>query len=360
MLQMQSDQLVLRTIWPWLPTNLSRDNYGGLAGHLTSKVDSLVSKTSLPLTTVTEMLGIAKESSTAYPSVLVASLRQKLLLHPNHSVHNAERLAESLIDAWITTKVTLPGNQALVWQPSVTWHEDKLLSVAVEDAFEQLKSQDRDGPETASFSGEIPKHLTIEYLTRNHGWAVRWSSNLLGHLTVDRVSGTITIYEHKIALVNHLRDVATQRFCPIPQSVLEEALDTLNILFPPENASTQNYLRSCQRPFHSNGMCGRPEQRDIGKYVYWQRSLALLVEELKKPRRGLRQLTVNAEQGNLIEVATFWIAAMMALTLAIAFGVSATYFAAKSFKIGEAQYYLALAQACATPGANESLPQYCR
>ncbi|TQV94788.1 hypothetical protein IF1G_06799 [Cordyceps javanica] len=187
-----------------------------------------------------------------------------------------------LLGAWLTTKVTLPGGQALIWQSSVTWNETKSLKEAFEDAFEQLKHHSKGGHEAASCFGEISKNLTIEYLTKNHGWA------------------TICV-------------PVSARFTPTAPTAV----------------------------------------------VYRQRSSALLRDELKKPRRGLRQLAVDADHSNLIDVVTFWVAAIVAISLAIGFGISAFYYAAKSYQMSEAQYNLALAQASATPSANESLPQYC-
>ncbi|XWW97815.1 hypothetical protein V2A60_005802 [Cordyceps javanica] len=159
---------------------------------------------------------------------------------------------------------------------------------------------------------------------------------------MDRLGRVITFYQHKVALGNYMQDLDASRFCPIPKSVLEEAMATLNIPFPPNSADTARFTPTAPTAV-----------------VYRQRSSALLRDELKKPRRGLRQLAVDADHSNLIDVVTFWVAAIVAISLAIGFGISAFYYAAKSYQMSEAQYNLALAQASATPSANESLPQYC-
>jgi len=329
-----------------------------------SELNELSARTLVSPAALTQMLSKARTSSStgSGPDAMVDGLRQDLqALQQHHTVLNISRLAEFLVAIWLTLKVALPGIQLMTFQPTVSWTAEKSLTDAINEAFASLRTHPSGAnTQTPAFSGTLPAHFTIAYLTKNHGWTVSWSSNLLEHLQIDPHTKTVVIYEHKMALVNHLQDLDNPtRHCPLPRAVLEEALDTLHILFPPENSPTKTWLEDQNRPFHTLGSCGRSEKRDISNYAYWQTNLWQLAAELNKPRRGLRQLTVDADQRNLVDVVTFWTAAVVAVGLALGFGIASTYFSAKSYWVGQAQYDLALAQACSAEGANLSLPQYC-
>ena len=360
-LQDELQRLVLHAIWPSLQkSHLNKDVYGRIGEHLASKLQVLAVRTTLPVATLLDLLVTVKQNANSIPELLLNTLNEKIehLQHP--PVQNSGRLAQSLIDIWLTLMITLPEAEALIWQPTIPWTEGKLLRDAVEVAFTHLKSSPTTGDlNTSPIVGTIPSHLTMVYLIKNHGWDVRWSSNLLEHLKIDSSTNTIRVYEHKVSLFHHLQDPDSTIHFPVPKPILEESLDTLNLLFPPEDAATQDYLTDRRRPFHSLGLCGRPEERKFEHYDYWQKNLYQLAEELKKPRRGLRQLTVDPDQRNLVDVVTFWVAAILAVALALGFGIASTYFSAKSYWIGVAQYELALAQACAAEGANVSLSTYC-
>ncbi len=199
--------------------------------------------------------------------------------------------------------------------------------------------------------GRIDPRMTIAYLSYHGRIMVLWTSNLADHLSIDWKNRVITVYEHKISLWNHLKYTKQQL---IPRDVLEEAIDTLNLLFPLNDAGTRDFLRQNGKPFYGLGYCNREQCYDLEKYSYWRGRVAELMEIMNEEPSGLQQLLLSKDGRNLLQFATFWVAVAVAILtiVSIVSGTVQTVYALK-------QYNLAVAQACATPGSAELLPRYC-
>ncbi|KAK3346457.1 hypothetical protein B0T25DRAFT_437752, partial [Lasiosphaeria hispida] len=147
----------------------------------------------------------------------------------------------------------------------------------------------------------------------------------------------ITVYEHKICLWNHLRfkdDTA------LSTAVLEEAIDTLNLLFPFRDASTEALLKRDYRPFYGLGYFGRRKTLDISDYPYWRKRIEELEQILDGPPSGLQQLALDRNRSNVATaVAVLAVAGLVA-------GVLSTVYSKKQYDLGLLQYKLSLAQAC--------------
>ncbi|KAH8891694.1 hypothetical protein GQ53DRAFT_720370 [Thozetella sp. PMI_491] len=231
----------------------------------------------------------------------------------------------------------------------MAWGRDQTLEGLVTAKFEAVKARNE-----AVLKGDkghpVQTYFNMAYLHKNYGWAVQWVDNLADHLSIDRKNKIVAIYEHKVCLFNHLMYGSG---APIPQAALEEAADTLNLLFPRDD-DTRKFLKDEGRDFLEVGLIARADSRDLGDYHYWRKSLSDLVDELKVPPTGLRQITLDTEGRNLYQVLTFWLAVIVGVlaVLSIVFGTVSTVYTIK-------QYNLAVAQACSTPGAETTLPQYC-
>lgn len=176
-----------------------------------------------------------------------------------------------------------------------------------------------------------------------------WTHNLADHLNFDKRRRILTVYEHKICLLNHSKDADS----PIPQTILQEAIDTLNFLFPFGHGPTRKLLRREKKmPLYRLGFCDRARMLALADYDVWRARVANLVEVFNEPPRDLRQPL--SDRRNVMEWATFWIGMLvLILTLvSIAFGTVSTVYAIK-------QYELALAQACVAEGAAELLSRFC-
>ncbi|ROW17254.1 hypothetical protein VPNG_01009 [Cytospora leucostoma] len=159
----------------------------------------------------------------------------------------------------------------------------------------------------------------------------------------------IMIYEHKICLWNHLRMAQDRNNVPVlPLPLVEEAIDTLNLLFPFSKKSTKSFLRRHGKSFHGLGKCGRATQYDLQEYHYWRKEIGDLAEALSQQPRGRAQFILNKDGTNTLAFWTFWTAVVFGLlgTIGATMGVYSAVYARKAFDIGVLQYQLALAQAC--------------
>ncbi|KAI0977257.1 hypothetical protein F4678DRAFT_412317 [Xylaria arbuscula] len=265
------------------------------------------------------------------------------------AVHRSLELAARL---WLTINVDsfhLNSHLANMHSKSIVWRDGESLADAI-SAYVKPKSMP---PQ----EGRIRPILTMAYLESRHGFQVRWTHNLAEHLIVDWKHRTVTVYEHLICLWSHLETAGGLQI--IPRAMLEEVIDTLNLLFPSESKETQDYLRKHGRTFWKLGYCKGKRALEISRYVYWQDSVQQLMDIVEEPPTGFQQFRLDRERKNMLEFATFWTAAVVALltTLSIVFGTVATVYTIKQYDIAAAAYNLQLAQICATQ--REFLPRYC-
>ncbi|KAH8889239.1 hypothetical protein GQ53DRAFT_723424 [Thozetella sp. PMI_491] len=268
-----------------------------------------------------------------------------------------EKLLRSIdlaVRLWLTIDVS---SLDLRRQGLVIWTSEATLDGAIESYFTNMENSSL--PRKRQFTADdIPPTLTAELLVNNYGYTVSWTSNLADHLSIDWKHKIITIYEHKICLYNHLR---FQDNCGISHSVLEDALDTLNLLFPFQDDATKRFLVKHKKPFYGLGFCGRPRKLDLSEYQHWQGRVSDLVYLASGPPVGLQQLRLDKDRRNLLSFATFWIATGVGvLTLvSIAFGIAATVYGVMQYNLALKQYQLSVAQACLDPAARVQLPDFC-
>jgi hypothetical protein len=239
---------------------------------------------------------------------------------------------------------------------SLAWHENVSLRSLVESHFATPLSK-------AKIIGSsqvvaVDPMFTMAHLVNYYGFRIYWTSNLLEHLSISWKFKILSIYEHKICLWNH---IVCGKDTPVPRFVFEEALDTLNLLFPFDDAGTKSLLQKEGVSFYSLGLCGRDRVLDLNKYQHWRAPLERLVELQSQPPSGLSQLRWNKDGRNALQFATFWIATTVAvLTIfSFAFGILSTMYAKKGYDVAMLQYELALAQACAAEGSALQLPSFC-
>jgi hypothetical protein len=259
----------------------------------------------------------------------------------------------------LTSRATLavfPG------QVSHLWIDDGPLQAFILGNFEN-RGQSKIKATCVSLS---PK-CTMAYLSQAYDFRPHWTSNLADHLKIEVDNRTITVYEHKIFLWNHLKSTensSDKNNSPIlPRSMLAEALDTLNILFPFGDDSTEALLRreGKEASFYGLGNCTRDREPEMSRYEHWRDELEEIAAVVSLPARGRAQFLLDREGTNSRDVWTFWTAiAFGALAvIGVASGVYSAVYARKAFDIGVLQYQLALAQACAAENATDYLPGFC-
>ena len=234
----------------------------------------------------------------------------------------------------------------------ITWNKESSIQSHILHYFTRSIRKTIEG------NTKVETVFTMAYLVNYYGLKVYWTSNLIEHLVINWKFKTICIYEHKICLWNNAR---FPNDTLLPNNIIEEALDTMNLLFPFDDPGTKSFLRKEGKTFYSLGFCGRDRVLDLKEYHYWQEPISELVNMLKEPPRGLYQFSLDKDRKNMLQFATFWIATIVAILtiLSFMFGVLSTIYTKKSYDITVLQYKLALAQACSVVDATVQLPEFC-
>jgi hypothetical protein len=289
------------------------------------------------------MIAEFRRSSTQPRRILMQNLQQYFVGYDAGSLLRSMELSARL---WLTLNVR---SDAAAFGPvqahvsTIEWKDEVSLAQLVELQF--------------PLSAHLPKEknpwidpaLTAANLTNVYRIRVHWSNNLIDHLKYDGKRGILTVYQHKICLLAHLRSPSSSI---IPVSVLEETVDTLNLLFPFPDSRTENFLSQSKKTFYGLGNCGRPRKLDLREYNYWRDRLVELIRVSDEPPRNWWQLFTDRR--NKLQWATFWIAVLVLMLTLIGLAGS-TVSAVYSIK----QYNLALAQACLASEAAALLPGFC-
>ncbi|KAI0539501.1 hypothetical protein GGR58DRAFT_464557 [Xylaria digitata] len=262
---------------------------------------------------------------------------------------------------WLTVRVDTEMASGCV-----AWKSNESLQTSIQSQFTSVTTIDDTKRDI------IPRSLTIAHLCKNYGFTVSWTDDLRYHLSVDWESQRITVYEHLIYLCNFITYPAPT---PTPTEILEEAVDTINLLFPSDQKRTKKFLKKENKTFNRLGYCGREKRMRLSDYRHWRERIRVLKEALDDPQKGYHQLVLDKERRNFLNWATFWIAFVVALLtiISIVFGVVGIVYAVlsysisvKSYKIsvdsldvGIQQLEIAIAMACADAETAARLPQYC-
>lgn len=296
------------------------------------------------------------------------------------SVQHADvvwRCVELAVRLWATLNIRVPANTScsptsratpavFPGQVSYLWVDDGPLQAFIVRNFE-TRAQRGIQVTPSSLAPRLEPKCTMAYLSQAYDFHPHWTSNLADHLNIDTDSRTVTIYEHKIFLWNHLKSTRPRdpRSAPpiLPQPVLAEAIDTLNLLFPFGDEATEAFLRREGKgaSIYGLGNCTRGRQLEVSGYEFWRGGVEGIAAVLSQPPRGRAQFLLDGEGTNSREVWTFWTAiAFGALAvIGVATGVYSAVYARKAFDVGVMQYQLALAQACAAGNASDELPDFC-
>ncbi|KAF4978455.1 hypothetical protein FDECE_18213, partial [Fusarium decemcellulare] len=256
---------------------------------------------------------------------------------------------------WLTVKIrtsqsTEPQSSS---SSAVLWNDNESLQDAVTRHFPDTSAENYHIKEQRN---RIPRGLTIAYLCKRYGFTVFWTDNLADHLQVNWIRNEICVYQHLVCVWNHLK---YSDGCPIPQAILKELIDTINLLFPSDLDETKRFLRKQDRGFWEMGYCERPRTLKLEDFKFWRKSVEDLMAILEEPAVGRRQLMLDKEHRNFTDTTTFWVAVGVAVltVLSSVFGVFSAVYAVRAYNVGVAQLDLAVAQACASNAT--AFPQFC-
>ncbi|KAF4462228.1 hypothetical protein FALBO_10969 [Fusarium albosuccineum] len=265
------------------------------------------------------------------------------------------RSMDIAVQIWLTIHVqhSHSDHSGNISSTQFSWARDRRLDTSLEDLF----AQRQDTKETRS--RQIPSSFSIPNLVHHYDFKVAWTSDLLQHLRIDWKSKQITIFEHGICLRDHLEYDEISHPCPLPKAVIEEAVDTIRLLFP-NSKETKRFLSREGRSFLKVPY-GRGRRLSLGDYTYWRQSVVDLINHWEDGPKGWAQIRLNPDQGNLMEYATFWAATTVLIltTVSIMFGIASLVIAKQALDISIKSYNLALAEACAEANATDTLPGFC-
>jgi len=246
------------------------------------------------------------------------------------------------------------------------WPRNKTLAQCMEDFFAGDPIEPPRGKQS-----RVPSSFSLPYLCSRYQFSIKWTDNLARHLEIDWRNDEIIVYEHLISLRNHLR---YSTHCPIPKGILEEAIDTINLLFP-QTREVRRFLERRGISFAALGPCGRKRQLDLAAYRFWHGNIVELVEILGERPPGWRQLWLDRDRRNFLAWATFWMALLVAVltVVSIVFGVVSTVYGVKSYQLGVdsyslgveslemaiAQLELAVAELCGNEEIAAKVPDHC-
>ncbi|KAJ4377208.1 hypothetical protein N0V83_000031 [Neocucurbitaria cava] len=230
----------------------------------------------------------------------------------------------------------------------IEWPNDQPLDQIVAAQFRQrfLRAVDDEYSLDDSFTV-----VNLKAICRIH---IRWTDNLVDHLKLEGPRGhrILSIYRHKICLVNHLKGPDPT---VIERGVLDEAIRTLDLLFPFGDLKTAEFLKAERVHFHSMPPSEFSQPINLAEFTYWRNNLSQLLRLLNGPPETIAQTLLDRR--NLSQFATLWVAIFGVFFLTILFGILATVYSIKQYRIAVRSYELALVLACRE---DPTIPGFCQ
>ncbi|KAJ4287991.1 hypothetical protein N0V90_012007 [Kalmusia sp. IMI 367209] len=154
-----------------------------------------------------------------------AVLRRVRELYPDVEEAHVIRTLELVARLWLTTRVAMGDMATIPVFGMIEWTSDISLRDAIQSHYPLAEPEDK---VEKYFSQSLDPSFTAATLVEVCRVRLSWTSNLMDHLRFDKRHRILMIYEHKVCLLNHCEGVDS----PLPLALLQETIDTLNLLFP--------------------------------------------------------------------------------------------------------------------------------
>lgn len=335
-LNYDSKLLLLRNIWPGSRFTISDakdEQYDTFFGYVQSELRVAMQYNhefaAQSLTSLLAILAVIRSNSESTKTLILKEVKKGFINFQQEKIWRSLELASRI---WLTINIkTARISVGPVQAPfkRIEWSDETPFNELIQD---QFTTSSGNYANRRSKPCRLDDDLTVAYLVAFCGIQLFWTSNLTDHLAFDRKTRTLKVYQHKICLLNHL----SSKTSVIPTSVVAEAIDTLNLLFPFGDSATKSLLIKEGKPFYRLENCERKLQLDLDYYEYWREELEDLMNILSEPPRNWRQLLMS--QRNVLEWATFWnlcIAGIVAIftIISIAFGTAQLVFTIKQYSL---------------------------
>ena len=261
------------------------------------------------------------------------------------------RSVELALRLWLGVNVCSKGSSVGPRNPRdgrTDWRDDQSLDEMIMGLFQP------DPIEAISPSIGFDESFTVVNIKNICRLRVRWTDNLSDHLRLEGPRGQrcLSIYRHKLGLVNHMKGPKPHI---IPTEVLDEAIRTLDLLFPFGDPKTEAFLDEEMIRFWMIAPLESPRSAKLGEFKYWRSNLVQLLKLYNGPPETVIQTLLDTR--NISQFATLWVAIFGVFFLTIMFGVISTVYSIKQYQISLKAYELALAQACQQ--IDRPLPAFC-
>ncbi|KAE9378895.1 hypothetical protein N431DRAFT_478027 [Stipitochalara longipes BDJ] len=197
-------------------------------------------------------------------------------------------------------------------QTVIYWPDDKSLTQVINESFPRTIRLDFG-------QRHFPPSLTIFNLVRFGGFQVKWTSNLVDHLLLNK-QGQILVF-HSVSVLQSF--IESEH---LPHGLADETLRTLAILFPRADIRAQSWLqrtiiKAADRHEFIDPLVGHlstPSSK-LSEFSYWRERLLYLGEAYDKSEPSTIWQWWH-DRRNRREWATFWVA-FLVLILTIVFGL---------------------------------------
>lgn len=187
------------------------------------------------------------------------------------------RSVDLVVQIWLGLNVcsVTPLGGMDPWNTRVQWEDGETLQSLVASQFNKLRKPTGPGLQfDAFFTAAGLKHVCR--------LRFRWTWNLIDHLVLSGTPGerTLSIYQHKVCLLNHIRAGQTT----IDVDLLVETVRTLELLFPLGGLPTEALLEEEGISMHAvraGGSDHCPQSTD--EFAYWRSRLEVLHNLLHGP-----------------------------------------------------------------------------
>lgn len=270
--------------------------------------------------------------------------RTLLVEFPNSTLPRILRSMDLVMQLWLALDVKIE-NLSIGADPlptAIQWKDNDSLSKIINDVFPNSSYQ------PTRREAHIDARFDLLNLRKFCGVKVRWTDNLMDHLSYSECDDVLYIFPHKVFLLEHMAHSAV-----LPQPFIRETLRTLDLLMPP-SAKMMEFLIKRNQPVFSSGLSyDLNRAQDLSEFSYWRDRLNELYEVFQRPPARPYQMWVDDR--NPVQWWTFWLAVFFSV-LTVFFGIISSYTAFKQITLAQQAYELSLLQACSR---NDELQTIC-
>ncbi|PSN65429.1 hypothetical protein BS50DRAFT_58462 [Corynespora cassiicola Philippines] len=246
---------------------------------------------------------------------------------------------------YIRSKDSTVGNQ-VSQETRINWPSDQSLARAIAECFKVEK------PRSSGKGLALDGSLTAIKLRDQRGVEIIWTDNLADHLKLhgQRKDRSLTVFRQKSLLINHR--LAANPIIPI--EVLDEAVRTLDLLFPLGDEKTAAFLKTSGVHLNVAGASSLQQAGARTEFKYWKDEILQLNRILEGPPETIGQTLRDTR--NFGEFVTIWVAIFGVFILTILFGILSTVYSVKQYLVAVKSYELSLALTCLE---NPTLDGFC-